>query len=68
MTQVIRPKVLNLDKPWSLILIQSYIEGWNWKNKIQLYQRIKKWAIKKIGIKIKIQNKFYIWYWKEKSI
>jgi hypothetical protein len=29
--------------------------------KIQLYRRIKKIAIKRIMIKIKIQNKFYFW-------
>jgi hypothetical protein len=30
-TQVIRTKTLNLEKPWSLILIQLGIEWWNWK-------------------------------------
>ena len=38
-TQVIRTKTLNLEKPWSLILIQLNIEGWNWK-KNQLYKKI----------------------------
>ena len=59
MTEVIKPEALNLDKSWSSIPNQSNIKGWNWETKFNYTKGLKKIAIKRM--RIKIQNKFYIW-------
>jgi len=62
MIEVIKPKVPYLKKPWILILNQQIL-----KDKIEKKNSIiqKDWkqnvTIIRMNIKIKIQNKFYIW-------
>jgi hypothetical protein len=52
-TRVIRYEAFYLEKQWTPILNQLNIER---------YKRIMKIAIKKMRVKIEIQNKFYIWF------
>jgi len=49
-----------MKKPWSSILIQFNVEWWNWK-KNSIIQKDSKYkiTIKRMRIKIEIQNKFY---------
>jgi hypothetical protein len=41
MTRVIRPEALDMEKLWSPISNQLYIEGWNWKNKFNYTKEFK---------------------------
>jgi hypothetical protein len=43
--------VPNVDKPWSLNLNQSNIEGWNWKNNFNYTKGLKTIATKEWGSK-----------------
>jgi hypothetical protein len=59
--RVIKFETPNLEKPWSSILNQSNVEWWNWKINFNYVKGLKNIKIKRIKIKIKIQNKFYIY-------
>jgi hypothetical protein len=59
-TYVIWPEAPYLKISWSSILNQSNIEGWNWEYNLN-YTKKNLISIKRTRIKIKIQNKFYIW-------
>ena len=60
MTYIIWPEAPYLKISWSSILNQSNIEGWNWEYNLN-YTKKNLISIKRTRIKIKIQNKFYIW-------
>jgi hypothetical protein len=59
-TYIIWPEAPYLEISWSSILNQSNIEGWNWEYNLN-YTKKNLISIKRTKIKIKIQNKFYIW-------
>jgi hypothetical protein len=59
-TYIIWPEAPYLEISWSSILNQSNIEGWNWEYNLN-YTKKNLISIKRTRIKIKIQNKFYIW-------
>jgi hypothetical protein len=63
MIQAIRSEASYLKKPWNLILNQSNVKVWNWKKNFNYTKgfKTKKIAIKRMRIKIKMQNIIDLW-------